>query len=255
MIKALLIDDEERAIDSLQLMIEKFIPEIWQVGSCTDARKCRQIIHDAKPDLVFLDVRMPYLSGFDILDSIPNKCFKVIFTTAYDEYAIKAIRFSALDYLLKPVDVDELITAVKRFMRSHENGWPQQELLRNVSHNMQAGGADRFRLALASNEGIHLLMPSEIIRCEASGNYTVFHVSGGKQRITSKTLGEYEELLSPFHFIRTHKSHLVNLTYISFIDHNGFVVLKDSTRVEVSRRRKAEVTAAVRGLSVAVSPK
>ncbi len=255
MIKALLIDDEERAIDSLQLMIEKFIPEIEQVRSCSDARKCGQIIHDMKPDLVFLDVRMPYLSGFDILNSIPNKFFKVIFTTAYDEYAIQAIRFSALDYLLKPVDVDELIGAVKRFMQSKDNEWPQQELFLNITHNMQAGESQRFRLALPSNEGIHFLMPAEIIRCEASGNYTIFYVNGGKQRMTSRTLGEYEELLGPFHFIRTHKSHLVNRDYISYIDHNGFVILKDSTRVEVSRRRKAEVTAALRGLSLGMSPK
>lgn len=250
MIKALLIDDEERAIDSLQLMIEKFIPEIDQIRSCSDARKCSQIIHDMKPDLVFLDVRMPYLSGFDILNSIPNKFFKVIFTTAYDEYAIQAIRFSALDYLLKPVDVDELINAVKRFMQSKDNGWPQQELFRNITHNMQANDARHFRLALPSNEGVHFLTPAEIIRCEASGNYTVFYVNGGKQRMTSRTLGEYEELLSPFHFIRTHKSHLVNREYISYIDRNGFVILKDSSSVEVSRRRKAEVMALLRGLSL-----
>lgn len=255
MIKALLIDDEERATDSLQLMIEKFIPEIEQVRSCSDARKCTEIIHDMKPDLVFLDVRMPHLSGFDILNSIPNKCFKVIFTTAYDEYAIQAIRFSALDYLLKPVDVDELISAVKRFMLSKDNEMPQQELFRNITHNMQASEARHFRLALPSSEGIHFLMPAEIIRCEASGNYTIFYVNGGKQRMTSRTLGEYEELLSPFRFIRTHKSHLVNREYVSYIDHNGFVILKDSTRVEVSRRRKAEVTAALRGLSLGTSLK
>lgn len=255
MIKALLIDDEERAIDSLQLMIEKFIPEIDQVQSCSDARKCSQVIHDMKPDLVFMDVRMPHLSGFDILSSIPNKSFKVIFTTAYDEYAIKAIRFSALDYLLKPVDVDELISAVKRFMQSKDNEWPQQELFRNITHNMQASEARQFRLALPSNEGVHFLTPAEIVHCEASGNYTVFHVNGGKQRMTSRTLGEYEELLSPFHFIRTHKSHLVNREYISYIDRNGFVILKDSSKVEVSRRRKAEVTAALRGLSLGTAPK
>lgn len=252
MIKALLVDDEERAIDSLQLMLEKFIPEIGQIQSCSDPRKCSRIIHEMKPDLVFLDVRMPFLSGFELLDSIPNKSFKVIFTTAYDEYAIKAIRFSALDYLLKPVDVDELINAVKRFMRSIDYEWPQQELFKNVSHNMQAGGSQHFRLALPSKEGVHFLMPSEVMRCEASGNYTVFHVGDGKQLITSKTLGEYEDLLSPFHFIRTHKSHLVNLEYISYVDHNGFVILKDSTKVEVSRRRKAEVTNALRELSTGI---
>jgi two-component system, LytTR family, response regulator len=255
MIKALLIDDEERAIDSLQLMIEKFIPEIDQIISCTDARKCAQIIHTLKPDLIFLDIRMPHLSGFDLLNLIPNKRFKVIFTTAYDEYAIKAIRFSALDYLLKPIDVDELISAVKRFVQSNDDSIHQQALFKNMTHNMQTQGSNQLRLALPGNDGIQFLMPHEIIHCEAAGNYTVFHIKGGRQQIISKTLGEYEELLSPFHFIRTHKSHLVNLDFISFVDHNGFAILNDSTKVEISRRRKGEVMAALRQLSINTVPK
>ena len=255
MIKALLIDDEERAIDSLQLMIEKFIPEIDQITSCTDARKCPQIIHAMKPDLIFLDIRMPHLSGFDLLNLIPNKRFKVIFTTAYDEYAIKAIRFSALDYLLKPIDVDELISAVKRFVHSNDDLIHQQALFKNMSHNMQTQGVNQLRLALPGNDGIQFLMPQEIIRCEASVNYTIFHIHGGKQQLISKTLGEYEELLNPYHFIRTHKSHLVNLDFISYVDQNGFVILNDSSKVEISRRRKGEVMTALRQLSINTVPK
>jgi two-component system, LytTR family, response regulator len=246
MLKVLLVDDEERAIDSLQLMIEKFIPEIGQITCCTDARKCAQIIHKIQPDLLFLDIRMPYISGFEVLNSIPSKCFKVIFTTAYDEYAIKAIRFSAFDYLLKPIDIEELINAVRRFTLINSDWGQQQELFKNMSHNMQVKTFDHFRLALPSKEGVHFLMPHEIIRCEASGNYTIFYITGGKKKITSKTLGEYEELLAPAHFIRTHKSHLVNRDFISYIDHDGFIVLKNSTRVEVSRRRKAEVMVALK---------
>ena len=250
MIKALLIDDEQRAIDSLQLMIEKFIPEIDQIINCSDPRKCPQIIHTMKPNLIFLDIKMPHLSGFDLLNLIPNQRFKVIFTTAYDEYAIKAIRFSALDYLLKPIDVDELIAAVRRFMLSNDDGKHQHALYKNMTHNMQTQGSNQLRLALPSNDGIQFLMPYEIIRCEADGNYTVFYTSDGKRQIISKTLGEYEELLNPYHFIRTHKSHLVNLDFISYVDHNGFVILNDSTKVEVSRRRKGEVMAALRLLSI-----
>ena len=250
MIKALLVDDEQRAIDSLQLMIEKFIPEIDQIIICTDPRKCPQVIHAMKPDLMFLDIKMPYLSGFDLLNLIPNKRFKVIFTTAYDEFAIKAIRFSALDYLLKPIDVDELISAVNRFMQSNDDRKHQHALFKNMTHNMQTQGSNQLRLALPGSDGIQFLMPHEIIRCEAAGNYTVFHIHGAKQQIISKTLGEYEELLSPYHFIRTHKSHLVNLDFISYVDHNGFVILNDSSKVEVSRRRKGEVMAALRQLSI-----
>ena len=250
MIKALLVDDEQRAIDSLQLMIEKFIPEIDQIIICTDPRKCPQVIHAMKPDLIFLDIKMPHLSGFDLLNLIPNKRFKVIFTTAYDEYAIKAIRFSALDYLLKPIDVDELISAVRRFMLSNDDSRHQHALFKNMTHNMQTQSSNQLRLALPSNEGIQFLMPHEIIRCEAAGNYTVFHINGAKQQIISRTLGEYEELLSPYRFIRTHKSHLVNLDFISYVDHNGFVILNDSTKVEISRRRKGEVLSALRQLSI-----
>jgi len=241
MIKALLIDDEERATDSLQLLIERFIPDIKRVWCCNDATKAAQLIHDIQPDLIFLDIRMPHLSGFDLLNTMPNKRFKIIFTTAYDEYAIKSIRFSAFDYLLKPIDAEELIHAINRFVESKEGWSEQQERFRNMTHNLSLRGERPFRLALPSKDGIHFLTPYEIIRCEAVSNYTRFYTANNKQLITSKTLGEYAELLGPYHFIRTHKSHLVNRDYISFIDHEGFVVLKDASKVEVSRRRKQEV--------------
>ena len=246
MIKAILIDDEVRATDSLQLLIEKFVPEIGQVWVCNDARKAAGMIHSLQPDLVFLDIRMPYISGFDVLDALPNKYFKVIFTTAYDEYAIKAVRFSAFDYLLKPVDSRELVDAIKRYMQEKEDPALQYEMVRNISINMELQHSRQFRLALPTKEGVHFLMPHEIIRCEAIGNYTRFYILGNRQYTSSKNLGEYEELLSPYNFIRTHKSHLINKKYISFVDHDSFVILKDSTKVEISRRRKSEVMAALR---------
>ena len=220
MLKVLLIDDEERATDALRLMITKFIPEISQVMVCNDARHAAETIHSYQPSLVFLDIRMPYLTGFDLLNNIPGKKFKVIFTTAYNEYAIKAIRFSAFDYLLKPVDVEELIDAVKRFIQVNADYSQQQALLQNIMHNMQTPEQGELRLALPTKEGVHYVLPHEIIRCEALGNY---------------------------HFIRTHKSKLVNKQFISFIDHDGFVILKDATKIEVSRRRKEEVMNTLRG--------
>jgi len=241
MLKALLIDDEERATDALRLMIEKFIPEIGQVQVCNDARLAGTMIHTFQPGLVFLDIRMPHQSGFDILKNIPVKNFKVIFTTAYNEYTIQAIRFSAFDYLLKPIDVEELIDSVKRYIQSNKGYMQQQELLNNIMYNMQAGGSHSFRLALPGREGVYFYLPKEIIRCEAIGNYTKFYITGNKQYVIAKTLGEYEELLMAYPFIRTHKSHLVNKDFISFIDQEGFVILKDSSKVEISRRRRKEV--------------
>ena len=244
--KALLIDDEERATDVLRLMIEKFIPEISQVWVCNDARQAAPMIHTCQPDVVFIDIRMPHISGFDVLNKMAHKNFKVIFTTAFNEYAIQAIRFSAFDYLLKPIDVEELIGSVKRLLLSKENYVEQQDLLNNIMYNMAAGNGQPFRLALPTKEGVHFFMPHEIVRCEAIGNYTRFYITTNKQIIISKTLAEYEELLTPFNFLRTHKSHLVNKAFISFIDHDGFIVLKDSSKVEISRRRKEMVMDALK---------
>ena len=172
--------------------------------------------------------------------------FKIIFTTAYNEYAIQAIRYSAFDYLLKPVDIEELQQAVHRFLEGHEDYRQQYDLLKNIMHNMKATATEEFMLALPTKEGVHYLQPPDIIRCEAVGNYTKFFVSGGKTYLISRTLGEYDTLLTPQQFIRTHKSHLVNKKYISFIDHDGFAVLKDNSRVEISRRRKEEVMSSLK---------
>lgn len=246
MLKALLIDDEERATDSLRLMIQKAIPEIQQVMVCNDSRKAADMIHHFQPGLVFLDIQMPHLNGFELLEKMPNKNFKIIFTTAYNEYAIQAIRFSAFDYLLKPIDIEELKGSVHRFLEGNDDYKQQFELLKNIMHNIQVPSAEEFRLALPTKEGVHFLVPEEIIRCESLGNYTKFFASNNRSYLISKTLGEYDALLSPYNFIRTHKSHLVNRKFISFIDHDGFVVLKNNTKVEVSRRRKEEVMAALR---------
>ena len=241
MLKVLLIDDEERATDALRLMIVKTIPEIDEVMVCNDSRQAAEKIHQFQPGLVFLDIQMPHLNGFELLEKIPNKKFKIIFTTAYNEYAIRAIRYSAFDYLLKPVDIEELHAAVHRLIAGQEDYRQQYDLLKNIMHNLAAPSAEEFRLALPTKEGVHYLLPQDIIRCEAEGNYTKFFVVSGKTYLISRTLGDYDSLLTPQQFIRTHKSHLVNKKYISFIDHDGYAVLQNNTRVEVSRRRKQEV--------------
>src|SRR5258705_1237451 len=234
MLTVLLIDDEERATDALRLMIEKTIPEIKQVMACNDSRKAADIIHAYQPGLVFLDIQMPHLNGFEVLEKMPNKNFKIIFTTAYNEYAIQAIRFSAFDYLLKPIDIEELQFSVKRFLESTEDYKQQYELLKNIMYNIQVPSADEFRLALPTKEGVHFLQPADIIRCEAIGNYTKFFMKNNSTYLISKTLGEYDTLLTPYHFIRTHKSHLINKKFIAFIDHDGFAILQDKSKVEVS---------------------
>jgi len=241
MLKALIIDDEPRASGILELMLERFVPEISRVWCCNDARQAAAMIHEHKPDLVFLDIRMPYMDGFEVLSQIRDKRFKIIFTTAYHEYTLQAIRFSAFDYLLKPVDVQELINAVQRYLASRDELTFQPEQLRNILANLQTAAPDQFRLAVPTKEGIHFFLPSEIVRLEAMGAYTQIHLANKRHLLTSRTLGEYEDLLGAHGFARTHKSHLVNQIFVSFLDHEGFVVLRDGTRVEVSRRRKEEV--------------
>jgi len=247
MLKALLIDDEERATDSLMLKIGKFVPEIQEVHTCNDARLAAEAIRKHQPDIIFLDVRMPHLSGFDVLLQIPGKNFSVIFTTAYHEYTIQAIRFSAFDYLLKPIDVHELIGAVKRFIELKPEMHFQQQQFKNLLYNMEMKDHVQFRLAIPTREGIHFVSPRDLVRCESSGNYTRFFCTGNHQYLTAKTLLEYEEMLSVYGFIRTHKSHLVNMQYVSFLHHEGFLVMKDGSRVELSRRRKEEVLQGLKG--------
>lgn len=241
MIKALLVDDEPKATDVLRLMLERFVPEVGSVAVCNDAREAAAAIHRFRPDLLFLDIRMPHLNGFDVLNQLQHRSFKVVFTTAYHEYTIQAIRFSAFDYLLKPVDAQDLIATVQRYTQAVNELGYQPEQLQNMLRNLQASDPAQFRIAIPDREGVHFFLPGEIVRCEALGGYTKFYTANGKTYLSSKNLGEYEELLASRGFLRTHKSHLVNKTQVSFVDHDGFLVLKDSSVVEVSRRKKGEV--------------
>lgn len=241
MLRALIIDDEQRASDMLQLLIERHAPQITRVWVCNDARQAAAAIHEHQPELLFLDIRMPHLDGFQVLNSVVRKPFKVIFTTAFNEYAIQAIRFSAFDYLLKPIDVQELMDAIQRFISAKEEINHQPAQLKNALANLETQDPAQFKLALPSREGIFFLSPPEIIRCEAMGSYTRFYSSNKRTYLTSKSIGEYEDILAPHGFLRSHKSHLVNRLWVAYLDHDGFLILKDESRVEVSRRRKEEV--------------
>jgi two-component system LytT family response regulator len=239
-LSVVIVDDEVRAGDALRLMLEKFVPEVTEIAVCTDARQAAAFITQRKPQIVFLDIKMPHLSGFDVLQQIPNQQFKVIFTTAFNEFAIKAIRFSAFDYLLKPVDVEELIDTIDRFMTQQKESVQHGAMLQNMLQNMNDTAAN-FRLAIPFKEGIHFIQPSQILYCEGVSNYTRFYIDDGKQYLTSKTLGEYEDLLEPYGFLRSHKSYIVSKNAISYIDNDGFIILKNGDKVEISKRRKAEV--------------
>jgi two-component system, LytTR family, response regulator len=240
-IKALIIDDEALSADMLNYLIQKNVPSITQVKRTTSALEGLSIIESFKPEILFLDVQMPFLSGFELLAKLPNHPFSVIFTTAYNKYAIKAIRFSALDYLLKPIDADELVQAIERYLQQRNEKKQSQELYSNFMNNLKASEGKQYRLALYSHHGLKLVAPQDIIRCEASNNYTIFYLANNTTITTSKTIKEYEEILGEYNFVRVHKSHLVNLSFVDQLTSKHQLLLTNKTLVDVSRRRKSEL--------------
>lgn len=239
MIKALIIDDEPSAVNTLQLLIQRYIPEITELQSATNADTAKALIYSFKPHLVFLDIQMPVITGFELLKQLTAINFSLIFTTAHDKYAIQAIRFSALDYLLKPIDADELRSSIDRFIH-HEKKNNKSELYKNFLYNIQADKKD-FKLAISTSEETMFFYPADIIRMEGESNYTKFFFINRKPLLTSKTLKEYEEILHGHGFIRIHKSHLVNATHVITVNNEGHLTMHDKSIVEISRRRKEEV--------------
>lgn len=235
--KALIIDDEKRAVNILKLLIEQHIPEIEEVFTALGSARGLEQIYMHRPDLVFLDVEMPGMTGFEMLETLKDIHVNVIFTTAYDHYAIRAIRFSAIDYLLKPIDVQELKAAVQRFAQQPVTATDFSPMITNLMANLKSIHLQKPRLAVATTGGLTFLDIDGIIRCEADKNYTTFHLTGGKRFVSSKTLKEYDELLSEYHFLRVHQSHLVNPSHIQNYTQKGMMELRDGTRIPVSRRK------------------
>ena len=248
MIKALIVDDEQASIDLLKWLIGEYCPDITAVNSARSVQDALPLIKTIKPDIVFLDIQMPHQSGFDLLINIDHWNFEVIFTTAYNEFAIQAIRFSALDYLLKPIDESELKKAVERYKVKKIYAPAGQILFRNFIQNISQGKKEKFRLALADASEIKYVQIDEIIRLQAESNYTHIFLTGNKVFISAKTLKEYDEILQGHHFLRVHKSHLVNLSHIQAYDRQGILQMSDQSKVEVARRKKEYLQQALAGI-------
>jgi two-component system, LytTR family, response regulator len=239
MIRILIVDDEAAASNILRLLIEKILPVEKEIRTCNDPVEALALIPKWNPSLLMLDIEMPAMNGFDLLNKAGGHRFDIIFTTAYDSYAIKAIRFSALDYLLKPIDIQELQNALnKHIVRLQTDFGKSQQKIDNLIRNLQQPNASEFKIALTDNDGVHFLETGNIIRCEADNNYTRFHFHDRKPLLVSKTLKEFEELLEGHGFIRIHKSHLINKDHIRQLDRNGMVVMKNGDEIPVSRRKK-----------------
>lgn len=244
--KAVIIDDEEGARESLANILGKYFPSVNVLAKADSAKKGLEIIRTHRPDLVFLDVEMPNGNAFDLLSSPElenNIDFDVIFITAYDHYAIRAIKFSALDYLLKPIDMDDLKDAIKRHGEKREEKNFFNEKLRVLLSHVRSEPADGLRrIAIHDMEGLTFIPLNDIVRCESDANYTMIHLSGGKKILSSKSLTEYDEMFGSENFFRVHRSHLINLYHIKkyFRTDGGYVLMSDDSRIEISRRKKVE---------------
>ncbi|QRR00200.1 LytR/AlgR family response regulator transcription factor [Dyadobacter sandarakinus] len=237
--KALLIDDERSNLENLRILVETYCPQVGICGAAEDARSASNLLHIHKPDLVFLDIQMPGQSGFDWLRSLPTIDFEVIFVTAYDQYAIQAMRLSAVDYLLKPVCIEELQAAVQRAYRQYSLKVENRRLA-NLVHYWKDDKPHSRRIALPTLKETHFVKPGEIIRCESANNYTTFYLESGESILICKPIFFYDDLLKPYGFVRCHQSHLVNKASIkSWKRESGdFLLLTDGSEVPVSRSKK-----------------
>ncbi len=244
MIKAVILDDEKNCVETLQWKLNHFCPEVEVSATFNDPVECLGFIQENPIDLLFLDIEMPNMNGFDVLEALKAFDFDVIFTTAYDNYGIQAVKFSALDYLLKPVRNKELVEAVERHVQKSVARDPKaqiENLLRNLQAEHHTGKP--IKITLATKESLELVHPSEIIYCESDSNYTIVYLSDGRKKLISRTLGEFEEMLEPFQFCRAHNSFLVNMDEVrEYVKTDGgYLVLKNGKNIPVSKTKREKL--------------
>jgi len=242
-IKTILVDDEPFGLQALEKLIEINCPEVSVVGIAMNAQQAEEEINQLKPELVFLDIKMPGKSGIDLLHDLDSFSFEVIFVTAFDDYVMQAFQFSAIDYLLKPIDEDQLVKAVNR-AAERINSKAENDSVETLMHNLrQLRQPMKMKLCIPSIKGFQVVELKDIMFCEASSSYTNFHFSNRSLICASKPIHEYETLLQDSFFIRIHKSYLVNIEYIReyLKGDGGSVILMNGQEIEVSRRRKDEL--------------
>ncbi len=240
MIKTIIIDDEQNNIANLSLILQKHCPQVEVLATALNADDGENIILQHQPDLVFLDIQMPNKNGFDLLKSLKTFTFDVIFVTAYDQYGIQAVKFSALDYLLKPINIEDLKEAVLKATHKSVQRRHNFQLENLINLLQEKNHKQLHRIGLQSTKETRFVEVDKIIRCESSNNYTTFFLQNKEKVLTSKPIFEYEELLKDYGFIRCHQSHLVNKIFIkSWVkEDGGYLVLEDQTQIPISRNKK-----------------
>lgn len=240
MIKAIIIDDIEQARITLKKDLQTYAKDVEIIGEANGVVEGAKLLKTTRPDLLFLDIQMQDGSGFDLLDILKDIPFKIIFITASDAHAIKAFRYAAIDYLMKPVDPDELVSALKKFREQDVN---ESEKYKLLNESLKNSSKPHQRLALHTQDKIHIVNINDIIRCESNVNYTEFHFSNAKKLLVTKTLKDFDDLLSDQGFYRVHQSHLVNTKYIKeFVKSDGgYLMMTDGSSIPVSTRKRPEV--------------
>ena len=238
MITATIVDDEPYSCETLATLLERYCPDVKVLDICYSAASALKSINEQKPQLLFLDIEMPHMNGFELLEKLPDIDFELVFTTSYDQYAIKAFRFSALDYLLKPIDQDDLRKAVQKAVNSTGHVSPQQikVLLEKLNHPTLIVN----KIAIPTLEGLQMILVESIINCEADRNYTIINTKNKQKIVASKTLKEVEELLEDYPFIRVHHSHIVNMNEVERYvkGEGGYLLMSNGSNIDVSRSRK-----------------
>ncbi|WP_225872596.1 LytR/AlgR family response regulator transcription factor [Pedobacter frigoris] len=245
-LKAILIDDEPKSRANLRQLLLEYCPNVAVIAEAGSATEALKLIRELKPDLLFLDIEMGEVSGFDLLKLLEDhQTFEVIFVTAFDKYGIQAVKSCAIDYLLKPINILELSNAVDKAIRQI-NPKKENERLKELVANIDRGD-DEQRIAIPLSDKIEFLTVNKIIRLEAEGNYTHIYLDNQKQYLVCKTLKEYQELLENRQFIRTHQSHLINFLKISAYvkSDGGYIAMEDGSQVPISRQKKDEVLSRV----------
>ena len=242
MIRGIIVEDERHSRETLRGMLDRYCKNVEIVAETDSYRGGLKEIREHNPDVVFLDIQMPDGSGFRMLEELDEIDFEIIFTTAFDQFAIKAIKYSALDYLLKPIDPEELVRALKK-VETKLSHLKVNQNIQVLLDNIKARDADPHKIILSTSEKIHIIETDQIIRCESDNYYTNFFLSDGKKILVSKTLKENEQLLSDHNFIRPHKSHLVNVKFIKgFLKYDGgYIEMTDGSRIPVSRRKREKI--------------
>jgi two-component system, LytTR family, response regulator len=239
MLRAIITDDEPNSRNALRQKLNNHCPQVTVIAEFEDGEQALAGIPLLQPDLVFLDVEMPRMNGFTLLQNLQYRDFELIFTTAYDHYAVKAIRFSALDYLVKPVEIADLKDAVAKAAEKRAQG-NHNERLATLLQNMSTGQQAPQRIAIPSMEGIQFVNLADILYVEANSNYTRFYLDGNRCLTVSKTMKDFEELLPATSFVRIHHSHIINKNQIEkyIRGEGGQVVMKNGAVLDVSRRKK-----------------